>query len=720
MTKKKTIKDTSKSNHKPTIVNNHFHIVSLGASAGGLKAFEEFFKGMPTNHMTGMAFVLVQHLAPDHKSMLAGLIRHYTSMEVFEVVDGMQVKPNCIYIIPPNYDMTIFNGCLQLLDPIAPHGHRLPIDLFLRSMAYEQRERSIAIILSGTGSDGTLGVRAIKAEGGMVMAQSPESAEFDDMPISAIDTGMVDYQLPPSEMATQLIAYINHLIEKRPTTTATHKWQNDTSLRNKIFALLRNQTSHDFSQYKPSTINRRIDRRLAVHQISNLKNYVKFLQHTPAEVDALFYDLLIGVTHFFRDKQAFNTLEKYIIPKLFSEVSEDKVIRIWSVGCSTGEEAYSIAILLREHMDKLKKDYKVQVFATDIDDRAIDFARVGIYPASIARDLSRERLDRFFIAESDSSAYRISKVIRNMLIFSEQDVIKDPPFSRLDLLCCRNLLIYFNTTLQTKLISLFHFALNPNAVLMLGTSEGIGKSNLLFSELSHKEKLFQRTDCFPSDLHSVIDSLGLNNSLKKIERQNKSLSLKKIPTRHLSLRELTERAIISEIAPASVLFKANGDILFLHGHSGSFLELIPGEAVVNNVMTMARSGLRHEIKQAMRTAVGDKKTVRHSDLKVNSNGDINRFNMTLCPIMVDANLSSDNYLYLMIMESLPAEEKPLTQPPNSPLKPEAVLRSNSALQLHIAGLQDELRSKDQHLEITQRELEVTNQELNSTNEEMLS
>ena len=470
-----------------------FPIVGIGASAGGLAAFEAFFSGMPAQTDPGMAFVLVQHLAPDHKSILSDLVRRYTRMQVFEVEDGMAVRPNCAYIIPPNRDMAFLDGTLQLLEPAAPRGHRLPIDFFFRSLAQDQHERAICIVLSGTGSDGTLGVRVVKGEGGMVMAQNPESTEYDGMPRSAIATGLVDYVLPPAEMPAQLIAYAAHAFGTPPRPARSLAPKAEDAMR-KVFILLRAQTGHDFSQYKQNTISRRVERRMAVHQIERLSEYVRHLQQTPAEVEALFRDLLIGVTNFFRDPEAFVALQEQVIPRLFAGKDAGAVIRVWVPGCSTGEEACSISILLQEHMDLLKQSFKVQVFATDIDRQAIDQARTGLYPASIAADISAERLARFFAQEPDGTAYRLHKGLRETLIFSEQDVIKDPPFSKLDLISCRNLLIYMGGELQKKLIPLFHYALNPGGMLFLGTSETVGEFADLFATLDRKSKLYQRKE----------------------------------------------------------------------------------------------------------------------------------------------------------------------------------------------------------------------------------
>ena len=368
-----------------------FPIVGIGASAGGLAAFAAFFSGMPPLDDPGMAFVLVQHLAPDHESLLTELLQRTTRMKVVEVTDGMVVQINCVYIIPPNRDMAFLNGALHLLEPTAARGHRLPIDYLFSSLAQDQHERAIGIVLSGTGSDGTLGVRAIKDGGGMVMAQNPASCEFDSMPRSALATGFVDYELPPAEMPAQLMAYTRHAFGRPPRTTAAALPQSESALK-KIFVLLRAQTGHDFSQYKPTTIYRRIERRMAVHQVETLDAYVQYLQQTAAEVEALFRDILIGVTNFFRDPEAFAALESQAIPRLFDGKPPGSVVRVWTAGCSTGEEAYSIAILLQERLETLKQNYRVQVFATDIDSRAIATARAGLYPASIGHDMTPEPL----------------------------------------------------------------------------------------------------------------------------------------------------------------------------------------------------------------------------------------------------------------------------------------------------------------------------------------
>ena len=684
-----------------------FPIVGIGASAGGLAAFEAFFSEMPADADPGMAFVLVQHLAPDHKSILTDLIQRYTRMQVFEVQDGMVVQPNCAYIIPPNRDMAFLNGALQLLEPTAPRGQRLPINFFFRSLAQDQRERAIGIVLSGTGSDGTAGVRAIKGEGGMVMVQNPDSTEYDGMPRSALATGLVDYELPPAEMPAQLIAYAAHAFGKLPPTPPALTLTAEHGL-NKIFVLLRNQVGHDFSQYKPSSIQRRIERRMAVHQIETLNHYVKYLQQTPAEVEALFRDLLIGVTHFFRDPDAFQALEQQVIPQIFTGKRADAVIRVWSLGCSTGEEAYSLAILLAERQEALKQSFKVQIFATDIDRAAINAARAGLYSASIAADLTPERLARFFIAEPGGGAYRIHKSIRDLLIFSEQDVIRDPPFSRLDLISCRNLLIYLNGDLQKKLIPLFHYALNPGGYLFLGASETAGEFTDLFAMKDRKQKLYQRQDNV-ADVQRTLPGQWLPASITRGKSSPLTVS-RKMFSNPLSLRELTEQVILQQVAPSAALVNGAGDLLYLHGRTGRYLEPAPGEVGVSNILKMAREGLQRDLTTALHRVVESREIVRCSGLRVKTNGDFATVHLTLRPVELAVAATP---LYLIFLEEVLPAAGPL--PPT--VTPDAKVAEPEA---GIAALRQELQAKDEYLQSTHEELETANEELKSANEEMQS
>lgn len=423
-------------------------------------------------------------------------------MKVFEVTDGMLIQQNCTYIIPPNSDLSLKGNTLHLSPPVEPRGKRLPIDFLFNSLAETLGDRSICIVLSGTGSDGTQGVRAIKDAGGMAMAQNPASAEFDGMPQSAIWTQLLDYILPPAEMPEALMRYATSLFHKKsgePQSMISHKNDN----YKKIFALLRMQTGHDLSQYKFSTIQRRIERRMTIHQIKGLSEYLHFLETTADEVDALFHELLIGVTRFFRDEEAFSAVEKEVMPRLFSGKNTDKPVRVWSTGCSTGEEAYSIAMIIKEYTEAHKLENPIQIFATDIDNHAIQKARIGRYPSGIINDMSAERLQRFFTVDADGS-YQVKKTLRDMLIFSDQDVLADPPFSKLDFVICRNLMIYLNRDLQHKLIALFHYAMVTDGVLFLGTSESIGNHELLFARLNPKMKLFLKKE---SHTHGALSQL---------------------------------------------------------------------------------------------------------------------------------------------------------------------------------------------------------------------
>lgn len=693
-----------------------FPVVGIGASAGGLAAFEAFFSGMPVDTDTGMAFVLVQHLAPDHKSILSELVRRYTRMHVFEVVDGIEVQPDCAYIIPPNRDMAFLNGKLHLMEPSGPRGRRLPIDFFFRSLAQDQHERAICIVLSGSGSDGSLGVRAVKGEGGMVMVQSPDSAEYDGMPRSALATGLADYELQPAQMPAQLLAYTARAYSG-VRVQDTHSVSRTENALRRIFILLRTQTGHDFSHYKPSTINRRIDRRMAVNQIETIENYVTWLQKSKDEVEALFRDLLIGVTSFFRDPEAFSALEDLVVPGLLVGKSANSMIRIWVPGCSTGEEAYSIAILMQEYMESLRLSFMVQIFATDIDSNSIATARAGIYPASIAADISEERLSRHFTLESGVSDvspgfYRIHKNIRDMLVFSEQDLIRDPPFSKLDLVSCRNLLIYMDTELQKRVIPLFHYALNPGGFLFLGTSETVGEFSDLFSVLDRKAKLYLRRDELLGTKRSSSGILIPSISLPDAPR-DWAVPIRVMEPK-LSLRDLTERALLARIAPAAVLTTAHGNIVYFHGRTGRYLEPAPGDAGVSNVFRMAREGLQRAVTTGLRKAVESGEAAVIPDLRVKTNGDYSLVTLTISPVREASGIDPEQSLFLVIMQDQVSHEVS----PEAPVPVSAGPKNQ--LEQRMVSLRAELQAKEEYIQSFREELETSNEELKSSNEEMQS
>ncbi len=695
----KTQKKPLNQNDPKSKNDNNFPIVGIGASAGGLEAFEKFFAHMPPD--SGMAFVLVQHLSSPHKSILDDLVQRLTRMKVSVVRDGVKVEPNCAYIIPPNKDMALLHGKLHLMEPGAPRGLRLPIDFFFRSLAQDQHERAICIVLSGTGTDGTLGLKAVKGEGGMAMAQDAESAKYDGMPRSAVQTGLVDYIMPPDKMPQQLITYVEHAFGKEARQVAVTVPETTDSLQ-KIFILLRAQTGHDFSYYKQNTIRRRIERRMAVNQIEPLPDYVKYLHQNPLEVETLFRELLIGVTNFFRDPDAFEILREKVVPRLFEARIPDQTVRIWVPGCSTGEEAYSIAMLLREQMDTLKRDFKIQVFATDIDSDAIEKARAGIYPDGIVADVSPERLGRFFSKEN--SSYQIQKTIRDMVVFAEQNVIGDPPFSKMDLISCRNLLIYMELELQKKVLPLFHYALKQGGLLFLGNSESVGEFTDLFATLDRKWKIYQRQGV--STIHrplldfpppSFMKDIGITAGDKRGRNEKK-----------MSVRELAEKSLLQRYTPACVIVNEKGEVLYIHGRSGKYLEPASGEASLN-ILRMAREGLRLELTTAIRKVVAQKRDVRYEGLKIKSNGEHQIINLIVSPILDPPSMQG---LIMVLFEDVVVSKHVEASKDRGELITDKEQR--------IVDLERELRAKEDYLQTTIEELETSNEELKSTNEELQS
>lgn len=693
-------------NEETEISTVDFPIVGIGASAGGLAAFEAFFSGMPPIVNPNMAFVIVQHLAPDHKSILTELIQRYTRMQVLEVEDGIEVKPNCAYIIPPNRDMKFLNGSLFLKEPASPRGQRLPIDFFFRSLALDQKEKAICIVLSGNGNDGTIGVRAIKGEGGMAMAQNPETTEYDGMPRSAIATGLIDFISPAKSMPAELMQYVEHSFGKLPKMISS---ADTKEIFDKIFSLLKAQTSHDFSEYKPTTINRRIERRIAVHHIDSMENYFKYLQKTPVEVQMLYHDLLIGVTSFFRDTEIFRILENQIIPKIFANKQAGAVIRIWSTGCSTGEEPYSLAILFQEYLDRAKQNFKLQIFATDIDSRAITSARTGTYSSNITLDVTPERLAQYFTFDDTKASYRISKSIRDMVVFSEQNIIKDPPFSKIDLISCRNLMIYMNGNLQKRIIPLFHYALNPEGILFLGNSETIGDFGNLFSVEDRKAKVYQRKEVFRNISQTMF---GKFHSLPGLPAINVSSRPEKLITQtKLPFKELTEKALLQQIAPNGALINATGDILYLYGRAGAYLELPAGEIGTSNIIKLAREGLKQDLMIALSKAANETSIVHRSGIFINIEGSPKTISITVRPVLSELSEGSSTPLFLVVLEE---ETTPVQK--ETPYK--FADDSSSDVNEYITQLKQELKTKEEFLQNLNEELETSKEELQSVNEEL--
>ena len=679
-----------------------FLIVGMGASAGGLEAFKEFFESMPD--APGMAFVLVQHLDPTHKSLMVSLLKNHTKMTVTQVKDNTKVVPNHVYVIPPNKDMAILNGKLHLMDPTAARGFRKPIDYFLRSLAQDQTDRAVGIILSGTGTEGTLSLKDIKGKGGLSIVQDPTTAKYDGMPKSAIAAGVEDFILPVKDMPATLLKYAENRKfkpEDQPSPDST-----PNQLLQKIFILLRNQTGCNFSDYKNSTVIRRIEKRMALNQVDKLENYLKHLQKNREEVIKLFKELLIGVTSFFRDKEAFDALGKYALSEIIENKQDGDTIRIWVAGCSTGEEAYSIAILFDEAIRKQTKALKVQIFASDLDEGAINMARQGIYPETISADVSVERLTRYFQGETNS--YRIKKEIRDQIIFAEHNLIKDPPFSKIDLVSCRNLLIYLNVEAQKKVFAIFHYALNPKGILFLGNSESLGEYASMFEVMNRKHKIFKYKN---AKQHRIPDIGHLFQELTPHKITNP------IPQKRewqASLAGITEKMLLANYAPACAIVNIKGDAVYFFGNTGRYLQPSPGEAKLN-IIEMAREGLKTDLRSLLLKGRKSKKTVTQNNIKVKTNGTEQLIDLAIRPLL---EVGLDDEYWMLTFEDVDNIPEKLTE-----TKAKKSIEDTTelhALEQELAATKEYLRSTIEQLEISNEELKSSNEELQSSNEELQS
>jgi len=685
-----------------------FPIVGLGASAGGLEALEKFLSHVPPD--CGIAFIVVTHLHPGHVSLLPELLGKCTRMPVRQAEDGLVVEPNTVYMSLPDGYLAMLHGTLHLMEPDEAGLLRLPIDYFFRSLAEDQKEKAVGIVLSGTGTDGTLGLKAIKGAAGMTMAQAPDSAKYSGMPASAIGAGLVDYILPVERLPQQLLAFT-----RGPYLAATGPEFGEEGLSEamqKIIVLLRSRVLHDFSVYKPSTIRRRIERRINVHQLKGPAEYLRLLQENPHELDLLFQELLIGVTNFFRDPEAFDTLAKTVVPALLAARPAHTPLRVWAAGCSTGEEAYSLAMLLQEAMDKLKKHFPIQIFGTDLDHEAIEAARRGRYPEGIARDVSPQRLARFFVKED--GGYRIRKEIRELVIFAPQNVLKDPPFTRLDLIACRNLLIYLKPAAQERLLSLFHYALKPDGVLFLGSSESLTGLGNHFTVMNKKWKVFARKaagirPALPAEFTTPAarTGAGAGGLTEVLEHPRKQM-----------LSTLIEKTLLARFAPASVVVNERGDILHIHGRTGDYLEPATGQPRLN-LLEMAREGLRIELAAALRQAATQAGEIVHEGVRVKTNGGFSAVRLTVLKL---AEPESVRGLLLVTFKPELAAKLPARQPSRRAATPPGrVPELERELQYTKETLQstvEELQTSNEELKSTNEELQSTNEELQSANEEM--
>ncbi len=673
-------------------------IVGLGASAGGLVPLEQFLAAVPA--ASGLAYVVVQHLDPTHKAMLAELLQRSTAMPVREVNKAEHVESDVVYVIPPNAELRLNGDHLLPAAPSQPHGQRLPIDVLFSSLARELGELAIGVVLSGMGADGTLGLQAIRAQGGLTLAQRPESAQFDAMPRSAIAANCVDIIDEPAEMPARILA-----MTRQPAEPAADAASALPPL-DAILRLVHQQTRHDLSLYKPNTLLRRIARRMAVHNLSSMEAYESFLRQNPQEIELLFKEVLIGVTAFFRDPEVWVELKDAVLPQLLAQhAAEGRKLRAWVAACSTGEEAFSLAMLFTELIEVLPqyRDFELQIFATDLSADAIARARNGHYPAASVQDLSPQRLARFFTEQA--GGYRIDQRLREMVLFAQHDVILDPPFTRLDLLLCRNLMIYFDVSLQKRLLALFHYSLRPGGVLLLGGSETVGRSQSMFRPLHQKSRLYWRNHnggpisalTFPT--HRRLKSTTNTQESKLIHPQA-------TPT---NLQTLADQVVLQAFAPAAVLVNEAGDIVYINGRTGRYLEPAAGKANWN-IHVMARPGLRAQLAVALRSAMQSASAVELRGLRIDDDASA-MVDITVQPVLQPKALQG------MVMIAFRDAQPP---PHQRSRRTKAAGTPDAALTAELMRSQEEIRALRQEMHASQEELQAANEELQSTNEELQS
>jgi two-component system CheB/CheR fusion protein len=662
-----------------------------------------------------MAFVIVQHLDPTRKGIMPELLQRATGMRVIQVKDRILVQPDRVYVIPPNKDMSILHGVLHLLEPASPRGLRLPIDFFLRSLAQDQQEHSIGVILSGMGSDGTLGLRAIKENAGVVLVQDPATAKFDGMPRSVIDAGLADIVASVDDLPGRILAYLKRTPLGHSSELALE--DKTQSALEKAIILLRTHTGHDFSLYKRNTLYRRIERRMGIHQINKIAVYIRYLQENSQELDLLFNELLIGVTSFFRDGAAWEELGGNLIPALLASRPDGDALRAWVPGCSTGEEAYSLAMVFKEAMGKLKppKKFKLTVFATDLDKDAIDKARQGVYPANIAADVSPERLNRFFAKVE--GGYRVGTEIREMVVFAPQSLILDPPFTKLDILSCRNLLIYLAPEMQKKLIPLFHYSLSPGGVLFLGSAETVGRFTDLFASLGGKTRLYRRTESamraepieFPSSFAPYVPA------------ETAARPEMKTP---LSLQSLADQLVLEHYSPPAVLVNDKGDILYVSGRTGKYLEPAAGKANWN-IFAMAREDLRYEISNAFQKVLRQKGAVALKGLRIGTNGGEHFVNLTVQRVEEPEPLRG-SVMIVFADAAAPLETKASSRAgkvgktPARSARLAELERKHQQVCMELQTTREDMQASQEELRSANEEMQSTNEEMQSTNEELMT
>ena len=688
-----------------------FPIIGIGASAGGLEALEQLLGGVPVD--SGMAFVVVQHLDPDRHGMLPELLQRVTPMAVKQAGNRMRIKPNCVYVIPPNKDLSILHDTLYLLAPVAARGLRLPINSFLCSLAEDRRERAIGIVLSGMGSDGTRGLLAISERGGLSLVQDPATAKFDAMPRSAIDARLADIVAPPGDLARLIISRLQHPPRLLPPEAllATDSEAKHSAFE-KICILLRAQTGHDFSLYKKSTIYRRVERRMGIHRVSGITDYVDFLQTNPQEVDLLFKELLIGVTSFFRDPAAWAYLQEKVLPGMIRGKTHDSLLRAWVAGCSSGEEAYTLAMIFREATEHAKPACRIelQIFATDLDPDAIAKARQGIYPSSIAGDVSPERLARFFVEEN--GRFRICQEIRQMVVFAPHNVTMDPPFTRLDILTCRNVLIYLGADLQKRLMPLFHYSLKPGGTLFLGSAESIGNFTELFSPLEAKARIYRREEV----KQRAID---VDFPTRHVDESPNLIMMPSMTMQPANLQILADQLLLQKFSPAAVLTNADGDVLFINGRTGKYLEPAAGKANWN-IHAMARDGLRQELIVALPKALRTGEVVVVKNMTIEDGGEVRCLDLTVYPVAQPGPLLGMAMIVFTDVMAIQPEPKRRSRKQLADVRVVELEQALLKAREEVQSIREEMQTSHEELKSANEELQSTNEELTTSKEEMQS
>lgn len=687
-------------------------IVGIGCSAGGLEAVESFLCHVPAD--SGLAFVIVQHLNPQHSSALPELLQKRTAMQVVEAADNMPVQANRVYVIPPNRDLSVRDGKLHLVAPAESHGLRLPIDFFLRSLAQDRKDRAIGIVLSGMGSDGVFGLRAIKDQAGLTLAQEPTSARAASMPRSAIEAGVVDIVAATEALPEQILQYLRHRSVEQAGGPA--RMQDSFTYLGEIVELLRKRSGNDFSLYKTNTLHRRIDRRMAVHRMLSVNDYLAYLGNNPEELDLLFKELLIGVTSFFRDPEVWDYLRNDALPQLLTQYPAGKKLRAWVAACSTGEEAYTLAMVFQEVLEQQTPDgrFSLQIYATDLDGDAIDQARKGEYPDNIVADVSPQRLTRFF-EPIEGGGYRIRNNIREMVVFAPQNVVSDPPFTKLDILSCRNLLIYLDARLQKTLLPLFHYALNPDGILVLGVAETVGNNAALFESLDNQAHMFRRRN----EPRSVM-GLSFPGQSTFAEAAGSDLPNNVIMD---NLAQLTDQLIQQNYAPAAVLVNAEGDILYISGRTGKYLEPAAGKTNMN-LYAMAREGLRQALVGVIFRALKDPQLpILLPAVKIDNNGEALIIDLTIQAIE-KPDLLRGRVLVVFRETGSPGERfntHDSSIPETQDILMQELQQTREALQTTHEEMQtqvEELKSSNEELQSTNEELTTSKEELQSLNEEL--